>query len=424
MKTIDMREGIIAAGLRDAQTTNESAIANVGVIIEQVRSGGDKALLVLTDKFDGIKLGSLKVSEKEIEEALVSLAPELRAALQRSITNQQTFQRSLFNPTTEKVKVQEGINVWREWRPIERVGLYVPGGLAAYPSTVIMNVVPAQIAGCPDIVITTPVSVDGKVNPTVLATAAMLGVTEIYKVGGAQAIAALAYGTESITPVDKIFGPGNQFVTTAKQIVSRDVAIDMPAGPSEICVIADKSANPAWIAADLLAQCEHDTQAQAVLISDSQKLLNEVEAAAKFQLKTLPTRAIAQTSFDNNTIFVLVNEMRQAIEVANGYAPEHLELQTEDNDTLLSLIKSAGSVFVGPYSAEALGDYATGSNHVLPTSGFAKAFSGLGVDGFGKWIEFQTVSKDGFTAISNTVIALAEAEGLSAHARAVTIRVS
>ena len=422
MKLIDMRKKITPVRLRNNQTSQKSEFSDVNRIIETVKINGDNALIDFTKKFDGALLRELKVTDSEIKEALANLSPALKEALQRSITNQREFQSSLLNKIVKKVEVQSGVSVWREWRPIERVGLYVPGGLAAYPSTVIMNVVPAQVAGCNEIVITTPVGKDGKVNATVLAAAAILGVTEIYKVGGAQAIAALAYGTKSIQKVDKIFGPGNQYVTIAKQIVSRDVAIDMPAGPSEVCVIADMSADPKWIAADLLAQCEHDVQAQAVLISNFKQLLDDVEQAVKLQLKKLPTGAVAEVSFKNNAVFVLVNSMNQAVEVANDYAPEHLELQTTDNYALLSQIKNAGSVFIGEYSAEALGDYVTGSNHVLPTSGFARAFSGLSVDSFGKWIEFQAVTLKGFNDINKAVIDLAEAEGLVAHAEAVKIR--
>jgi len=424
MKTIDARDENTIIELRNDQSTQDSLFADVGKIIEKVRLNGDRVLISLTSKFDGVLIDELRATERELKDALRNLAPKLRTALERSISNQQTFQKSLLDKAVRKVQVQKGVKVWREWRPIERVGLYVPGGLAAYPSTVIMNVVPAQVAGCREIAITTPIGKDGKINSTVLAVAAMLGITEIYRVGGAQAIAALAYGTESIKKVDKIFGPGNQYVTFAKQLVSRNVAIDMPAGPSEVCVIADASANPKWVAADLLAQCEHDTQAQAVLISNSEQLLKKVESEVMVQLQDLATRVIAEISFKNRAVFVLVSNMKQAVDIANKYAPEHLELQTKDNDSLLPLINNAGSVFVGQYSAESLGDYATGSNHVLPTNGFARAFSGLSVDSFGKWIEFQEVTPEGIKDIGNSVIDLAQAEGLMAHAQAVIYRTS
>jgi len=413
-----VRKSAQSLTLRDNSQGRQEMNDLVVKIIDSVKEFGDEKLLELGRKFDSPKLGELRVTKAEIEEAVRLLDPGLRKSLELSIANQRKFQQSIIEPKPAVVETMPGVKVWREWRPIERVGLYVPGGLAAYPSTVIMNVVPAQVSGCKNVVITTPVNRSGQVSQSVLAVAGLLGVDEIYKVGGAQAIAALAYGTETIKPVYKIFGPGNQFVTVAKQLVQQDVAIDMPAGPSEILIIADDTANPAWVAADLLSQAEHGKDSISILLTTSQKLATSVQQELSVQLEALPTKEVARVSLEANGQIVLVDSIEAALELANDFAPEHLELCVSEPDNYLSAICNAGAVFVGSFTPEVAGDYASGSNHVLPTAGFAKSYSGLSVEAFGKWVEFQSITKQGFQELGGSVVNIAEAEGLWAHAEA------
>lgn len=390
-------------------------------IIEEVKRRGDRALFDLSKRFDGVKLSSLKVSEKEIKQAYKFVLPEIVRDLKKAKRNIETFHLSTKPKKERPVTTVPGVRVWREFRPIERVGLYIPGGKAAYPSTVLMLGVPAKIAGCSKIVMCVPPMKDGTINPAVLVAADLCGITEIFKAGGAQAIAAMAYGTKSIPKVSKIFGPGNQYVTTAKMLAYGEVDIDMPAGPSEVEVIADEAADPAWIAADLLSQLEHGADSQAVLVTFSEKFAEQVIEAMKKEMKILPRKAIVEQALEKS-FAVIVRSIDEACEITNAYAPEHLEIICKNEARILKKIMNAGSVFLGKFTAEPLGDYATGANHTLPTSGFAKMFSPVSTASFGKMIQVQRVSKAGMARLRKTVETLASAEGLEAHKYAVTIR--
>ena len=345
-------------------------------IIQNVRKNKDKALLSLSEKFDGVKLKTFEVSREDILEAYKQESKEVIKALKAAKINIEKFHKNNVKKKETAITTTKGVKVWREFRPIEKIGLYIPGGKAAYSSTVLMLGVPAKIAGCAEIVLCVPPGKDGKIPGVVLVAADICGISKIFKVGGSQAIVAMAYGTESIPKVSKIFGPGNQYVTTAKMLVYGEVDIDMPAGPSEVLVFADITANPAWVAADLLSQLEHGEDSQAILVTESQVLASQVLAEIEKQAKNLSRKEIIKESLQKSFIVVVASEI-QACELINEYAPEHLEIISKNERQILEKINNAGSVFLGPYSSEPLGDYATGSNHTLPTSGYAKMFSAL-----------------------------------------------
>ena len=393
-------------------------------VIENVRSNGDEALLSYAAQFDKVELKKLAIEKDELEQLAATLLPEQKQALQTAYANIYKFHQSQLK-TEDKVETMPGVSCWREIRPIEKVGLYIPGGTAVLPSTFLMLGIPARIAGCHEIVVCSPPQKDGKVNAYIAYVAQLLGIEKIYLVGGAQAIAAMAHGTESITKVDKIFGPGNQYVTKAKTIIqsTTNTAIDMPAGPSEVLVIADESAVPAFVAADLLAQAEHGVDSQSVLVTTSQAIAVQTIAELAKQLPVLPRAAIAQKAIDNSYV-MLVNDLDEAIDFSNQYAPEHLILSTNNWQKITDNIINAGSVFLGNLTPESAGDYASGTNHTLPTSAFARAYSGVSVDSFVKKITFQHITPDGIKNIGPTVEILAELEGLQAHRNAVSIRLS
>jgi histidinol dehydrogenase len=396
---------------------------SVKKILERVKAKGDKAIRKYTNEFDGVKLKKLAVTEKEIKLAELSLPDELKNSIKQAKANIEKFHQSQI----EQVNVIEtipGIKCWRRSTGIEKVGIYIPGGTAPLFSTVLMLAVPAKIAGCKEIILCTPPSEDGSVNPAILYTAILCGVTKIFKAGGAQAIAAMAYGTESIPKVFKIFGPGNQYVTCAKQFVQQDgIAIDMPAGPSEVLVIADDTAVPEFVAADLLSQAEHGKDSQVMLVTNSLSLADKVITELETQMVQLPRKEIAERALLNSKI-VLVNTIDEAIELSNLYAPEHLILSCNGAENLIYKIISAGSVFIGNFSPESVGDYASGTNHTLPTNGYAAMYSGVSVDSFVKKITFQQLSQEGLENVSNTVMQMATAEGLDAHRNAVQIRLN
>ena len=390
-------------------------------IIENVKKNGDTALFDYCKKFDKAELSSLEVSAEEIEEAFNAVEPKFFEIIRQAAENIKSFhQKQVRNSFI--INDNDGIVTGQKVTPIEKVGLYVPGGTAAYPSTVLMDSIPAKIAGCKEICITTPPSADGKVNPVILAAAKIAGVDRIFKVGGAQAIAALAYGTQTVPKVDKIVGPGNAFVAEAKRQVFGRVSIDMIAGPSEILVIADGKSNPKFVAADLLSQAEHDKMAAAVLVTDSETLANKVALEIENQLKELPREEIARTSIDNNGKIIVADNISDVIEVANEIAPEHLEICVDNPFDYLDKIKNAGSIFMGRYCPEALGDYFAGPNHTLPTSGTARFSSPLSVDDFVKKTQYTYYTKDALFKVAEDVAFFAEKEGLSAHAKSATVR--
>lgn len=393
----------------------------VDAIIADVRARGDEALRDYAKKFDRADLGDLLVSQAEIEEAFAAVGEDFIQTLRMAAANIRHFHEHQVHKDFV-VTDTPGVLLGQKYTPIERAGVYVPGGTAAYPSTVLMDVIPAKVAGVKEIVMTTPAGPDGKVNPNILAAAAVAGIDRIVKTGGAQAVAALAYGTESVPAVDKIVGPGNIYVATAKRKVFGKVGIDMIAGPSEILVLADGGANPAWVAADLLSQAEHDKLATPVLVTDSEALAEAVQAELERQIPLLPRAAIARESVDTNGKIVVTDDLAKAIEAANLIAPEHLEICTEDPFAVLGSIKNAGSIFLGRNVPEALGDYFAGPNHTLPTSGTARFSSPLGVDDFVKKSSFIYYTKDALGAVQGRIADFAEREGLHAHAKSVTIR--
>lgn len=390
-------------------------------IIQSVKLGGDAKLLELSREFDSAKLESIQLTKQEIEGATVSepLANAIKIAKQ----NVEKFHNSQKDPV-QKIKTTPGVTCWRKSLPIERVGLYVPGGTASLFSSLLMLAIPAKIAGCKDIVVCTPAKADGKVDATVLYIAKLLGITDIYKLGGAQAIAAMAYGTESISPVQKIFGPGNQYVTEAKSQVMQDsVAIDLPAGPTELLLIADEFAKPEYLAADILAQAEHGADSQIILITTSKEIETKTKNAVVEQLETLPRKNIAAMALENSKI-IIVSDLEEAFVFSNNYAPEHLILNIKNAEEWAEKVTAAGSVFIGEYAAESFGDYSSGTNHTLPTSGAAGSYSGVSLDSFVKKITYQTVNKAGLNALGPATELMAEAEGLLGHKRAVSIRLA
>ena len=395
--------------------------AIVSDIIKNVREKGDEALFAYTEKFDGAKLYNLLVSKEEIEEALTLVEPEFIKVLEKAAANIRKFHEKQ-KRTSFIINDEPGILMGQKIIPVDRAGLYVPGGTAAYPSTVLMDSIPAKIAGCPEVVMVTPPGKDGKVNPVILAAAYVAGVDKIVKVGGAQAIAALAYGTETVPKVDKIVGPGNAFVAEAKKQVFGVVSIDMIAGPSEILIVADGLSNPAHVAADLLSQAEHDKLASAVLVTDSEELAKEVSSELERQIPLLSRCEIARASIDNNGKIIVADNLYAAIEIANEIAPEHLELCVDNPFDYLDAIRHAGSIFMGRNCPEALGDYLAGPNHTLPTSGTAKFSSPLSVDDFVKKTQYTYFTKDALASVAKDVELFANKEGLTAHAKSAVIR--
>ena len=396
--------------------------ATVRSVLDDIKARGDEAVKEYELKFDRVQLESLSVSQAEMDEAETLVDDDLKAAIQLAHDNIKTFHESE-KFVGQKVSTQPGITCWQKSVAIEKVGLYIPGGTAPLFSTVLMLATPAKIAGCRDIVLCTPPNREGKVNPAILVAARIAGVSHIFKAGGVQAIGAMAYGTQSVPKVYKIFGPGNQYVMAAKQEVSlHDVAIDMPAGPSEVCVIADANANASFIAADLLSQAEHGIDSQAIFITTSAPKLKEVKDEVKRQLNLLPRKEIAAKALDNSKLVVVAND-DEAIDLANTYAPEHLIIQTDNYETLAERVINAGSVFLGKYACESAGDYASGTNHTLPTHGYAVAYNGVNLDSYCRKITFQHLTDEGIRHIGHSVETMAAAEGLDAHRNAMTIRI-
>lgn len=411
-------EEICSRQIEDDQEIKERVLN----IIDTVKTQGDAALFNFAKQFDKVDLEQLYLDKAEIERIASSIPQEGKHAIDTAYNNIKTFHQAQLKQE-DKVETMPGVNCWREVRAIEKVGLYIPGGTAVLPSTFLMLGIPAQIAGCKEIVVCSPPQSDGKTNSYVAYCAQLLGIEKIYMIGGAQAIAAMAYGTETIPQVYKIYGPGNRYVTTAKTLLQNIAAIDMPAGPSEVLVLADETANPSYIASDLLAQAEHGIDSQSVLVCTSRKIIDNTLLELKKQLAVLPRRDIAAKAIENSFV-VLTENMQQAMDFSNLYAPEHLILATENFQPLIPLIINAGSVFLGNLTPESAGDYASGTNHTLPTSGFAKAYSGVSVDSFVKKITFQQITPIGLNNIGPTVETLATAEGLEAHKNAVTIRLN
>ncbi|RZK55767.1 MAG: histidinol dehydrogenase [Pedobacter sp.] len=389
-------------------------------IISTVKANGDKALFEFAERFDKVQLPSLFIDGKTLKDLASKIEDPVKNAIDVAYQNIYKFHRAQLK-TEEKIETMPGVTCWREARAIEKVGLYIPGGTAVLPSTFLMLGIPAKIAGCREIVVCSPPQSDGKVNTYIAYVAQLLGIEKIYLIGGAQAVAAMAYGTESVTKVDKIFGPGNRYVTEAKKQLQPTVAIDMPAGPSEVLVLADKTAIPSFVAADLLAQAEHGIDSQSILVSTSREIIAETIKEIEKQLNDLPRKDIAAQAIANSYA-VYAENSKQAMDFSNIYAPEHLILATENFEALIPLIINAGSVFLGNLTPESAGDYASGTNHTLPTSSFAKAFSGVSVDTFLKKITFQHLTNKGLENIGSTVEVLATAEGLQAHKNAITIR--
>ena len=403
-------------------TLNMAALSEkVGVILKNVETNGDKAVIEYEEQFDHVKLESLTVTPEELKEAEAQVPIELKVAILLAQRNIYTFHKKQ-KFEGKKVETMEGVTCWQKSVAIEKVGLYIPGGTAPLFSTVLMLATPARIAGCREIVLCTPPNREGKIHPAILCAARVAGVSRIFKIGGVQAIGAMAYGTESVPKVYKIFGPGNQYVTAAKQQVSlRDVAIDMPAGPSEVEVLADATANPAFVAADLLSQAEHGVDSQAILVTTDEHLISNVEEEVRRQLAALPRKEIASRSLENSKL-ILVKDMDEAMEMTNEYAPEHLIIETADYMAQAARVVNAGSVFLGSLSPESAGDYASGTNHTLPTNGYAKAYSGVSLDSFIRKITFQEITPEGIRAIGPAIETMAAAEQLDAHKNAVTVR--
>lgn len=399
----------------------ENLFDTVRSIIDRVKAEGDRAVIEYEEKFDKVALASLAVTDEELQEAELLVSEDLKAAIRLAKQNIEIFHAAQ-RFEGKKVQTQPGVTCWQKAVAIEKVGLYIPGGTAPLFSTVLMLAVPAKIAGCKEIVLCTPPGKDGKVHPAVLYAAKVAGVNRIFKAGGVQAIAAMAYGTETVPKVYKIFGPGNQYVTAAKQLVSlRDVAIDMPAGPSEVEVLADETANPAFVAADLLSQAEHGVDSQAILITTSAQLQQAVKAEVESQLALLSRKEIATKSLANSKLIV-VKDMEEAIEMTNAYAPEHLIVETADYEAIAGQVVNAGSVFLGSLTPESAGDYASGTNHTLPTNGYAKAYSGVSLDSFIRKITFQEITPEGIRTIGPAIEVMAANEHLDAHKNAVTVR--
>lgn len=401
---------------------SSALMTTVSKIIADIKTDGDTALFEYINKFDGGLNGKLRITNEEIRIGVGELSSELKEAIDLAFSNITRFHASQVDDV-KKIETSPGVICWRQSIAIERVGLYIPGGTAPLFSTVLMLGIPAQLAGCKEVVLCTPANKNGQVNPAILYAAQKTGIIEIYKVGGAQAIAAMGVGTESIPKVDKIFGPGNQYVTAAKQLIQLNgVAIDMPAGPSEVCILADSSANPAFIAADLLSQAEHGIDSQVFLVSDSEFVLSETLRELKIQLERLERKKLAASALENSKA-ILVQNLDEGMELVNAYAAEHLIIASDKASDFVSQVKHAGSVFLGNYTPESAGDYASGTNHTLPTNGYARAYSGVSLDSFIRKVTFQQITADGIKHLGQTIITMAEAEGLDAHAEAVRIRI-
>lgn len=407
---------------RPTQTVSDIE-ATVNTIFKEVSQEGDVVLKKYTTQFDKVVLKEFLVSSEEIEEAKQLVCRELKDAISLAKTNIETFHQA---QKTEKLEVETttGVHCWQEKRPIQKVGLYIPGGTAPLFSTILMLAIPAKIAGCKEIVLCSPPNSERKINPAILYTAALCGVTKIVKVGGIQAIAGMTFGTESIPQVYKIFGPGNQYVTVAKQIATKHgVAIDMPAGPSELLVVADETANAAFVASDLLSQAEHGMDSQVILVSTSKKMIDTVEIEVEKQLKELPRKEIAEKAIANSKL-IYVEDDQTGIDLINEYGPEHYIVCMANEDFYIDNTFNAGSIFIGNYTPESAGDYASGTNHTLPTNGYAKQYSGVNLDSFMKSMTFQKISKEGIQKIGNAIEVMAEAEGLQAHKNAITLRLN
>jgi histidinol dehydrogenase len=392
-------------------------------ILARVKQAGDDAIRELTRQYDGVALNELAVSRDEINRAGTTLDVDLKSAIQIAAKNIRTFHESQ-RTTSVMIETMPGVTCWRKSVGIERVGIYIPGGTAPLFSTVLMLAIPAQLAGCKDIILCTPPDKQGNINAAILYAASLTGITNVFRAGGAQAIAAMGFGTESIPKVDKIFGPGNQFVTKAKQLINQQgTAIDMPAGPSEVLVMADKTATPSFVAADLLSQAEHGDDSQVMLVTDTEAIYRSVAEEIEKQLPSLPRQDTARRALQNSRAIVLADRA-QAIAFVNAYAPEHLIINTTDADVLAEKVINAGSVFIGNYAPEAAGDYASGTNHTLPTNGFARAYSGVSLESFTKSITFQKITREGIQTLGPVVERMAEAEQLEAHKQAVRIRLN
>ena len=393
----------------------------VNKVFADIQQRGDKAILDYTKKFDTVELDTFFVSKKALETAVKNVSPQLKQAIQQAKSNIEKFHNAQKNKNVY-VETMPGVSCWQEKRPIEKIGLYIPGGTAPLFSTVLMLTIPAKIVGCKEIILCSPPNKQGNIADEILYTAQLCGVTTILKVGGIQAVAGLTFGTPTIPQVYKIFGPGNQYVTVAKQIATKyGVAIDMPAGPSELLVMADDSANPAYVASDLLSQAEHGSDSQVVLVTTSKTFAEKVTKELYVQLEVLPRKNIATKAIKNSKI-IIVNDFETALKLINAYAPEHFIVSTIDDDYFVNNIANAGSVFIGKYTPESAGDYASGTNHTLPTNGFAKAYSGVNLDSFQKSITFQKITQHGIMNIGKTIELMAEAEGLQAHKNAVSVR--
>ena len=392
-------------------------------VFKAIQTNGDKAVNFYTKKFDGIEVENIDVSDSEIQSAVKNLDSDLKEAISLAKSNIEKFHQAQ-KTAPVRVETTAGVNCWQEKRPIQKVGLYIPGGTAPLFSTILMLAVPAKIAGCKEVILCTPPDKEGNINPAILFTAHLCGITTIYKIGGIQAIGAMTFGTETISKVYKIFGPGNQFVTVAKQMATKyNVSIDMPAGPSELLVVADDTADAAFVASDLLSQAEHGIDSQVILVSTSKKFINSVEKELEKQLEELPRKAIAEKSIANSKL-ILVENHKIALELIDEYGPEHFSVATDDNAYYIDNIANAGSVFIGNYTPESAGDYASGTNHTLPTNGYAKQYSGVNLDSFMKNMTFQELSPAGIQNIGKAIELMAAAEGLQAHKNAVTLRLN
>ncbi|MDI3319724.1 histidinol dehydrogenase [Pinibacter soli] len=400
---------------------NTSLEATVKKVLDEVKERGDEAVQQYTKQFDGVELKAIKTEANEFAEATNLLTAELKEAIQLAAKNIEAFHGKQLS-AVEIIETMPGVQCWRKSVGIEKVGLYIPGGTAPLFSTILMLGIPAKLAGCGEIILCSPPNKEGKLHPAILYAAQLAGITNVFKVGGVQAIGAMAYGTSTISKVYKIFGPGNQYVTCAKQLIQKDgVAIDMPAGPSEVCVLADASANAAFVAADLLSQAEHGTDSQVLLVTTDNSFVEKVQQELDTQLAVLPRKDLAAKALENSTAIV-VKHIEEAIDLVNEYAAEHLIIACENDEAIAAKIINAGSIFLGNYSPESVGDYASGTNHTLPTNGYARAYSGVSVDSFVKKITYQKLSRDGLHRIGRAVELMATAEGLDAHKNAVTVR--
>ena len=400
---------------------NSALQDKVKLMLDHVKLEGDKAVVAYTEQFDGVNLENFIVSEEEFDEAIGLVSADLKTAIEVAIANISSFHSSQF-VQEQKIETMPGVFCWRKSVGIEKVGLYIPGGSAPLFSTILMLGIPAIIAKCQTVILCSPPNKEGKLHPAILLAARLVGIDKVYKIGGVQAIGAMAFGTETVPQVYKIFGPGNQYVTCAKQLIQQQgIAIDMPAGPSEVCVLADDTADASFVAADLLSQAEHGADSQVLLVSTSEKLIAEVQVELTKQLNNLSRKELASKSLNNSTA-ILISNITEAIELVNAYAAEHLIISCENAEKLSHAIINAGSIFLGNFSPESVGDYASGTNHTLPTNGFARAYSGVSLDSFVKKISFQQLTEHGLAKIANTVELMAMAEGLDAHANAVRVR--